>query len=438
MKRNIITLIAAVSVTLSMETAAEGLLEIYQLSKQNDSGLKAAESIFNAEKEAVNISRGSLFPEITLSGSLGYAKTQDDSSTDTTTESNSVELGLNYPIYSSALGYAVDIVKLDYEGAKADYSNAEEDLTYETLEAYFDLLTQESNLKIANSQAAAISSQLQKVKKQFEVGQVAITDVHTSQAEYDSNLVDILNAEANVTNAQETLRQLTGKLITNIPDLAIDYPITMDNVKAASYYVEIAKHQNKNIKALKLDYESASTNINLQKASGRSPTLSLSGSIKVSDSEATPASNNDGSTTTSNIALTLSIPLYEGGAINASVRQAVANAEAVRESLNDKLQDTELAVRKQYRLLQSTVAQTSAQKQLITSFSSLLKATEAGYNAGTRNVVDLLDAQSDLFDAQGVLEQLRYQFVLQRLSLLEYAGELNEEEVKKLDAWLVL
>lgn len=441
MKKNRTFLIAAITAAFSLPTSAEGLLEIYQLAKQNDSSVKAAEQLFRAEEEAVNISRGALYPQLSFSGSSShttYLEAEYEAYEGATSTTNSVSLDLSYPIYSSALGYAVDVVESSYDNAQVDYENAIEDLTYTTLEAYFDLLTQQSNLNIATTKIKATESQLQRVKKQFNVGQVAITDVHNFQAQYDANSVEVLTAESSVIDAQEALQRLTGKLITNIPDLAQNYPISMENQKTADEYVELASLNNKTIQALRFDYERADANISLQKASGRSPTLALSGSIASSDTETDPADSDDGTYTTSTLTLSLSLPLYEGGAINASVRQAVANAEAAKEMLANQIKVTEQSIRKQYRALQTTVAQIAAQKQLITSYTSVLKATEAGYNAGTRDVVDLLDAQSDLFDSQGTLAQLRYQFVLQRLALLEGVGALNEEAITDLDKWLTL
>lgn len=437
MKKSFIRLCIALTTVSSLNANAEGLLQIYQLAQKNDAGLKSAKATYQAKAEAVDVSRGSLFPSLSLSGNLGYSSTEpENANTSTDVDTSSITLDLSYPIYSSALGSAVKVVKLNYKSAGIDYANAEEDLAYETLNAYFDVLTQRSNLQIAKTHSKATASQLKKVKQQFAVGQVAITDVHASQAEYDANQVTVLTSEADLANAEEALYRLTGQRVTKLNDLAKDYPIVLEQGKTASYYVEKAHKQNKDLLLLKVAYENALANIKLQKSNGRSPTLVLSGSISSDDKTSTPTSVTDGASTTSAVNLTLSMPLYEGGAINASVREATSNANAIKESLNDALQNTELAVNTLYRTLKTSVAQIAAQQQLIKSYSSVLKATETGYSVGTRNIIDLLDAQSDLFDAQGTYQQLRYNFVLQQFSLLEYVGELNEEAIVKLDNWM--
>ena len=436
MKKTIIASLVTLATASSMNAQAENLLEVYQLAKINDPGLRSAAASYESEKEGVVITKGSLFPNISFDADLGYTDTSADSG-DSDTNTNSLKVNLDYPIYSPALGYAVDAVEIGFESSGVTYANTEEDLSFESISAYFDLLTEMSNLNTAKQQAKATASQLDQVKQQYEVGQVAITDLHTAQAEYDSNIVDIISAEANMINAQETLRQLTGKLITDVPDLSKNYPIKMDTDKTAGFYVDLAKKQNNDIKTLALAHDSALTNIEIQKSNGRVPTVTVSGSLTRSDRDTSPSSSGDGDSLAAFIGVNVSIPLYQGGAINAQVRQSVHDAVAAEENLEDQLQTTELAVRSLYRDLKTSVAQIAAQKQLIISNASSLEATQAGYDVGTRNIVELLDAQSDLYNSQGTLEQLRYSFAVKQMSLLEYTGELDEKKIKELNTWLV-
>lgn len=436
MKKTIIASLMALISASSINAQAENLLEVYKLAKANDPGLRSAAASYNSEKEEVTITKGSLFPDISFDADLGYTDTSADYG-DSDNNSNSLKVSLDYPVYSPALGYAVDAVEINYASSGVDYANTEEDLSYESISAYFDLLTEMANLNTAKAQAKATASQLDQVKKQYEVGQVAITDLHTAQAEYDSNIVDIISAEADMIDAQETLRQLTGKLITQVPDLSTDYPIKMEAGKTASHYVDLAKKQNKDIKSLILAKDYAQTNIEIQKSNGRVPTVTVTGSMTRTDSDTSPTASSDGDSLVTYLGVNVSIPLYQGGAIDANVRQSVYDSIAAEENLEDGIQSTELAVRSLYRDLKTSVAQIAAQKQLIISYSSSLEATQAGYDVGTRNIVELLDAQSDLYDSQGTLEQLRYSFAVKQMSLLEYTGELNESKISELNSWLV-
>ena len=203
--------------------------------------------------------------------------------------------------------------------------------------------------------------------------------------------------------------------------------------------IEKAHRDNKELRILNLSVASAENNINIQKANGRTPTVSITGSLSRADDNynSAPASMQDGATNTSSIGLGVSIPLYSGGAIDASVRQATAQAESATEQRASSLQTIELNIRSLYLELQTAVAQIEAQQQLIRSRASALEATTAGYDVGTRNLVELLDAQSNLYNAQNTYEQYRYNFVVKKLSLLEATGDLTEDKIKELDKWLI-
>ncbi|GAB3484403.1 TolC family outer membrane protein [Marinomonas epiphytica] len=438
MKKHIIaSLVSASAVLGSSASLAEGLYDVYKLAKANDPGLRAAAATLEAEKEGVNVSKGNLYPSITFSGSLGYDKT-DSPAVDDTGVSNSLSLDMDYPIYSPALNYAVDAVELISESAFIDYENTEEDLALTTLTEYFALLTAQATLKTTQAQVKATASQLDRAKKQYEVGLASITDLQDTQAEYDAVRVTELSAQSDVAYAQQALYQRTGKVISSIPELADNFPIQLDPNMTIESLLNKAQRNNKDLQVLDVAVKSAENNINIQKASGRTPTVALTGSLSRTNYDYSPSrTGTDGDTNYASIALGVSIPLYSGGAIDASVRQATASATSAKEQRASALQAIELNVRSLYLDLQTSVAQIAAQQQLIESRNSALEATKAGYDVGTRNLVELLDAQSNLYDAQNTYETLRYNFLVQRLSLLEAIGELTEAEIKDLDQWLV-
>ena len=437
MKKHIISsLIAAIA--LSSATAnAESLYEVYKLSKQNDPGLRAAAATYQAEKEGVAVAEGNLYPSISFSAELGYDDI-DSPSSNYGNASNTLALSLDYPIYSPALDYAVDAVELSSKSAGVSFSNSEEDLALTTLTEYFNLLIAQSTLQTTEALVKTTASQLDRAKKQYEVGLASVTDLQDAQAEYDSVRVTELSARSSVSYAQRALEQRTGRALKNIPELSKDYPIRLEPNMTVDSLIEKARRDNKQLRILSLSVESAENNIDIQKASGRTPTLALSGSLSRTDNNYTSsASSVDGATNTASIALGLSIPLYSGGSINASVRQASAQANSAFEQRASSLQDIELNIRSLYIDLQTTIAQVDAQQQLIRSRTSALEATKAGYDVGTRNIVELLDAQSNLFNAQNTYQQYRYNFVLKQLSLLEVTGDLTEETIKELDKWLL-
>ncbi|ETI62430.1 TolC family outer membrane protein [Marinomonas profundimaris] len=436
MKKHIIPSLIAAAVLSSTAAHAESIYEVYKLAKQNDPGLRAAAATYQAQKEGVTVTKGNLYPQITFSGSLGY-ESLDSPATDYDKTSNSLALNMDYPIYSPALNYAVDAVELSSKSAGVSYENSEEDLALTTLTEYFNLLIAQSTLQTTEALVKSTASQLDRSKKQYEVGLASITDLQDAQAEYDSVRVTELTARSSVAYAQKALLQRTGREIKSIPELAKDYPISLNKSLTVDSLIDQARRNNKELQILDITVETAENNISIQKSSGRSPTVSLTGSLSRTDADYDIVSTSEGVTNDATISLGVSIPLYSGGAINASVRQATAQAESATEQRASSLQTIELSIRSLYLDLQTAVAQIAAQQQLIRSRTSALEATKAGYDVGTRNLVELLDAQSNLYDAQNTYEQYRYNFVLKKLSLLEVTGDLTENKIKELDKWLV-
>ncbi|MGO3405801.1 TolC family outer membrane protein [Marinomonas sp.] len=437
MKKHIISSFIAAMTISSATVHAESLYDVYKLALQTDPGLRAAAATYKAQGEQVTVTKGSLYPSISLSGSLGYAK-DDNPSTDYNTKTGAVSLDLDYPIYSPALDYGVDAVELTYKSSGVTYENTKEDLSLTALTDYFNLLMAQSTLNTTLAQVKSNKSELDQVQKQYDVGLVSITDLQDAQAEYDAVKVTELTNRANVAYAQKVLLQLTGRVITDIPELSKDYPIQLDPNMSVDSLIQKAVKNNKELNILDLAVQSADNNIDLQRASGRTPVVSITGSLSRSNYDySEDVSSGDGNYDNATIGLALSMPLYSGGAINASIRQAAAEAESSRESRDDSLQTIELNIRSLVLNLQTSVAQVQAQKVLIKSRRSALEASKAGYEVGTRNLVELLDAQSNLYDAIDALQQYRYNFVLQQLQLLEATGELTEDKIKNLDKWLV-
>lgn len=438
MKKHIIASFIAAAVTLPT-AQAETLNEVYDLAKAHDPSLRAANASFRADKEQVEVTRGNLYPNISFSGNLGYTKTDPDNSQSFSNTQNQLALSLNYPIYSPALNYGVEAVELNFESSGIALEQAQEQLIYNTLSDFFAVLTAQATLDTTRSQVKSYEGQLDRVKKQYEVGLVSITDLHDAQAAYDSVLVTELNAQSNLTIALEALYQRTGQSISSIPRLSEDYPIKVDSNLNATDLIERAMAANKNVRIMDLSVESAQNNISIQKASGRTPTVAITGSLARTDDNFSveTQSRSDGVTNTSSIGVGVTIPLYSGGAINASVRQAVASAEAAVETRASSIQNIELNIRSAVLQLKTLAAQVKAQQQVIRSSQSALEATQAGYDVGTRNIVELLDAQSTYFDAKNTYEQLRYNFVLQQITLNQLTGDLDEEDIQALNKWLI-
>ena len=131
------------------------------------------------------------------------------------------------------------------------------------------------------------------------------------------------------------------------------------------------------------------------------------------------------------------LPLSTGGAISANRRRAAEQFNAARESRINLTRNTVTASRSLHMTVTSDVARVKARKQAIKSTQSALDATVAGYEVGTRNIVDVLNAQNAVFSAQRDYANSRYDYVLNSMRLKENAGTLSPEDIAALEAFLI-
>ena len=134
--------------------------------------------------------------------------------------------------------------------------------------------------------------------------------------------------------------------------------------------------------------------------------------------------------------ISLEMPLYSGGAISARRRQSAQEYNAARENLINLTRNTVTSTRSLHMTVLSDISRVAARKKSIVSSQSALDATQAGYEVGTRNVVDVLNAQNTLFVAQRDYYNSRYDYIVNMLRLKEQAGILSPKDVYTLDAVL--
>jgi outer membrane protein/protease secretion system outer membrane protein len=122
------------------------------------------------------------------------------------------------------------------------------------------------------------------------------------------------------------------------------------------------------------------------------------------------------------IGFQLSMPLYQGGAVNSQVRQAVAEKTRVEESLESLRRDLNLRVHKEYRGVTEGLLRILALEQALRSSTQLLDSTQKSQRAGVRTMLDVLNAEQQLVAVNRDLIQARYVYLMSRLRLSSLAG----------------
>jgi outer membrane protein len=336
--------------------------------------------------------------------------------------------------------------------AEADYRAAQQDLMLRVSQRYFDVLSAKATLGAGEAAKESIARQLEQAEKRFEVGLIAITDVQEAQASYDSSVASVIEAKRTLATAGEFLREITGRYYESLADAGPDIPLISPNPNDVDQWVKTALEQNMTVEASRLAAQIARDEISSRK-SGHMPAVDLF-AIRSNDNYNSTTSNNPrfdpftGTTTpkvtgssdsdvwNDAVGVQINVPIFSGGAVRSQVKEAGYQFRAAQERLERSARETEREVRDSFSSVNSEIARVEALAKSVESNQTALRATEAGFEVGTRTTVDVLDARRNLFEAERDYARSRYTYVVNALRLKLAAGTLNEEDLGEVNGWL--
>lgn len=438
--------------------SANTLSEIYELALQNDPQLRAARAAYLAGSESKNISRAQLLPQISAVGEYSESKYENSSTSvlgqgaifgrkgQTEQETKNYSITLSQPIFDLPAWFSFQQGKELSEQAKLQFSADQQSLILRSADSYFDVLRARDNLETALAEEKAIKRQLEQTRERFEVGLLPITDVHEAQAAFDNATVNTLETQGALDIAFEGLTVLTGEPHQQLAGLMPDFPVENPEPQNREDWVQFSLQNNFSLQAAKHAKEAADNNAQSKKFE-HMPTItgSMSYYDNISDSDFTGTDINSNQPFTSpseneqdghTIGVQLNVPIFTGGLVSAERRQAYQQFIQASENYTSTQRNTVQQARSQHLQVITNTARTKARNQAITSAKSALEATQAGYEAGTRNIVDVLIAQRTLFQAKRDYANARYDYIGSLLRLKEVAGQLSPDDIYQLNAWL--
>jgi outer membrane protein len=421
---------------LGVSTAnGENLVQVYELALQHDPQLRAALATRDSALEARPQAESRFLPSVNLSSNANLIRSDVHSSSSGSSLNNygtaNLSLNLSQSVYRKEYGIQLDQADKQIAQAEVAYAAEEQGLILRVAQAYFNVLSAQDMLEFAKAENAAIARQLDQSKQRFEVGLIAITDVHEAQAAFDQSRADLIQAENVLDNAWEAQQEIILQSVNQLAPLTANLPLNPPNPQNPEQWAETAQTQNLGLQATQFGVEIARMNIDVQD-SGDSPTLDIVGSHALNLSSSSTGS--DAQTTT--VGLQLNVPLYTGGAVNSRTRQARYDYEATQQNLDKQRRSVNRTVRDAYRGVMSSISTVEALKASTISAQSALEATEAGFEVGTRTMVDVLNAQRDLFRARSNYSKVRYDFILSGLQLKQATGTLSKEDLMQVNGWL--
>lgn len=414
------------------------LAEAYAKARQNDPNWSAARNNYEAEQQSVAIGRGGLLPTLGLSGSFSENEFESDLGAAASTDFQSTQYGakLTQPLFRADAWYAYQRSKAVSSQAEAAFRSQEQQLALRVAQAYFAVLSAQESLAYSQSEEAAFARQLDQAQQRFDVGLIAITDVLEARAAHDGARAGRISTEAALSTAQENLNAIIGEAPGRLAALKPDAPLVKPTPADPDAWAKLARERNPDLAAAQQTYQTSRA-VTRETRSGHLPTVDLYGSYNNVDRDV-PSTNTlafQNGTTTS-YGVEANWVLFAGGRTYAASKQASYREAAAQ----DQLTATERAVvnnaRTAFLNVSADAYRVEARKQAVTSNESSLAAVQAGYEVGTRNIVDVLLTQRNLYAAKRDYANARYDYVINSLRLKSASGQLSEVDIRELNGWL--
>lgn len=440
--------ILATTVLLASPAAAVDLVGVYELAKSNDPQLRAAEFRRDAAGEAVPQARAALLPQLEATASKNWGSadskvTGNESTSDT--DEHSYGVTLRQSIYDDA-NYG-QLKRARAEATQADYQYEVEVQTFlmRVTERYFEVLTAADSLEFARAEETALSRQLEQAEQRFEVGLTAITDVHEARAAYDGARARAIVAANALEDAREALRETTGTWFERYDELREELPLEPPEPADSEQWVQSAIASNPELQARIMGTEIAVADVRTARA-GHLPTLDATANYthstdnEFSFREQSPPFDLLGPLAVRSrgwaVGLQLTVPIFQGFAVNSRTRQARANLYAADEDLEQSQRAVVRQAENAYRAVIAGMQEVEARQQAVVSADSALEATRAGFDVGTRTIVDVLISEQNYYQAERDYSQARHEYILNSLRLRQAAGLLDAEDLVEVNALL--
>ena len=417
-----------------------GLLAAYQKSLAYDAQYRAAQADNLAQKEEVDMAIAGFLPKIGLSMTKGRSSTDrtpaPTSGGHSVYDTKNYSLNLRQPIFNMA-------TLATYRQAKAVAAQSDAMLIKEQLDlfprvagGYLNILYAIDNIEHSRSFKEATLNQLTAAEMKFKMGQGTITEISEARAEYQKALSEELTWANALELNRSTLEAMIGEYPENIMRLdsqkiikAPPASLTLDE------WLQIALQNNPQITAARQAVLAAQQEVEKLRA-GHYPTLDFVAGRTKSESDTNYAIGNSYDTTS--LSFQLNVPIYSGGYVNSSVRQAAAKLQEANEKLDFQIRTVTTDLRKYFNGVTNGIAQQVAYEQAEKSNEVALIGTQKGYEQGIRTNVDVLNAQEKLFKSRVDLSQARYTFINDLISLNSVVGKTDQEEIERLNTWFSL
>ena len=432
--------IAAACAAFAMPVQAQSLVELYEAARGFDAAFQSAKAQLDANQYKVDQARSAFLPKLGLAAGINstYLSVAPDLGPKSDRNFGSANAALNgsYPLYGPATQVNVDLASKSITLAQAQLAVVDQDLVVRVAQAYFDVLASQDSLTFVRAQKAAVAEQLASAKRNFEVGTSTITDTREAQARFDLVIAQEIAAENDLLVKRLSLDQVVGKTGTIPKPVAL--PLALPSVVPADVnaWVLRAQEDHPSVRLAQTGLDVAILETEKARASDK-PTLDLVGKLDGTRNEGSSTSSVGAWVGSATVGVTFNMPLYTGGLTQGRIKETLALEEKSRSDLEGARRAVSQATRAAYYGVLSGQGQVKAFEAAEASSQSALDANKLGYQVGVRINIDVLNAQSQLFQTKRDLAKARYDVLVGSLRLRQANGTLKADDLQGINALLV-
>lgn len=414
--------------------ANEDLLTVYQQAQAADPSYQAALAQYRADQEVLPQATAALKPSLNLSASSSDNR-QEIFSLEPTAISNfndhGYALSLSQPLFNAPRWFGYKQAKQQIKLAESQLRAAESELILRTAEAYFAILASQDTVAFAQAEETAVGRQLEQIKARLDVGLSPITDVHNAQASYDLATAAVIQAQNDLADNLEQLRQITNLQHQQLATVE-QLPLAPAQPNDISQWVQLARAQNPDIAQGQQQLAIQQLQVKRERAA-HLPSVDL---VASKNYIVNGGRFGDFQSKVESLGVQLNVPFDISGDVRSRTRQAAYTATRQAEINKRTLRQVERDTRVAFLDINSNISRIKALQQAVISANSALESSQVGFEVGTRTIVDVLDAQRDLFRAQRDLSQAKYDYLIAQLRLQRAAGQLSQAHLQDINQHL--
>jgi outer membrane protein len=440
--RSCLVALAVTGASSAVQAAPSDLIGVLNEALANDPVYASARFAEEASAEAEPQARAALLPNLSASASINTTdyhfvsgNYQVEPSFVQTFTSWGPTLQVAMPLYRAQLWDSLSQSRLAVRQSQMQFAQSREDLLVRVAQAYFDVLASSDALIAIQTNKQAISEQLAQAQREFEVGTKTIVDTHEAKARYDLALAQEQVALGDLVVKKSSLRAIVGRDVGDLAPLRDAPELVGPQPADVEAWAHNAEQNNFSVLAARAASEIAQRETRRAR-NAYQPTVDLSGSVQWQHTNGQPLQPFSNNATSGAIGLIATVPLYTGDLIQSRVREARANESRSQQDLEAARRNAAQAARQAYTGTDYGLAQVRALESAETSAKTQLESTRLGYEVGVRINLDVLNANTQLFNTQRDLKKARYDFLVNGLRLKAASGTLEDRDVQAVNALL--